>query len=44
MRDLRLVFGLDLRRGPWSELKGDERITMALDRVREELTHYFAHA
>ncbi len=37
VRDLRLVFGLDLRRGPWSELSGDERIINALDRVREEL-------
>ena len=37
VRDLRLVFGLDLRRGPWSELNSDERITMALDRVQEEL-------
>lgn len=43
VRDLRLVFGLDLRRGPWSELKGDERITMALDRVREELERLKSH-
>ncbi len=37
VRDLRLVFGLDLRRAPWSEVSGDERITNALDRVQNEL-------
>ncbi len=37
VRDLRLVFGLDLRRGPWSEISGDERITNALDQVQNEL-------
>ncbi len=37
VRDLRLVFGLDLRRAPWSEISGDENITNALDRVQNEL-------
>lgn len=37
VRDLRLVFGLDLRRGPWSDLEQDENVTNALARVREEL-------
>lgn len=37
VRDLRLVFGLDLRRAPWSDISGDERITNALDRVQNEL-------
>ncbi len=43
VRDLRLVFGLDLRRGPWSELGSDERITLALGRVREELERLKSH-
>ncbi len=37
VRDLRLVFGLELRRGPWSDLEQDESVTNALARVREEL-------
>lgn len=37
VRDLRLVFGLELRRGPWTEISGDERITNALDRMQNEL-------
>jgi len=37
VRDLRLVFGLDLRRAPWSDISGDERITNALDRMQNEL-------
>lgn len=37
VRDLRLVFGLDLRRAPWSDISGDERITNALDSMQNEL-------
>jgi ATP-dependent DNA helicase DinG len=37
VRDLRLVFGLDLRRGPWAEISSDERITNAMDQVQNEL-------
>ncbi len=37
VRDLRLVFGLELRRGPWSDLEHDESVTNALRRMREEL-------
>ncbi len=37
VRDLRLVFGLELRRGPWVEISGDERITNALDKMQNEL-------
>ncbi len=37
VRDLRLVFGLDLRRAPWSDISGDERITNALDLMQNEL-------
>ena len=37
VRDLRLVFGLELRRGPWTEISGDARITNALDRMQNEL-------
>jgi ATP-dependent DNA helicase DinG len=37
VRDLRLVFGLELRRGPWTEINGDERITNALDSMQNEL-------
>ena len=34
VRDLRLVFGLDSRRGPWREVADDERVLSALERVR----------
>ncbi|MET0048450.1 MAG: ATP-dependent DNA helicase [Sedimenticola sp.] len=37
VRDLRLVFGLDIRRGPWKEIAADERIMQSLQRVGEEL-------
>ncbi len=37
VRDLRLTFGVDLRRGPWSEIAADGRIGDALDRVRTQL-------
>ncbi|MEJ2529359.1 MAG: ATP-dependent DNA helicase, partial [Gammaproteobacteria bacterium] len=37
VRDLRLVFGLELRRGPWSDLEHDESVANALSRMREEL-------
>ena len=37
VRDLRLVFGLELRRGPWRDISGDERITNALDSMQNEL-------
>jgi ATP-dependent DNA helicase DinG len=37
VKDLRLVFGLDDRRGPWQEIANDERIGHALAWVREQL-------
>ncbi len=37
VRDLRLAFGLELRRGPWDEIRGDEWVGRALDHVREQL-------
>ena len=37
VRDLRLTFGIDIRRGPWSELAGNERVVSALGAVREVL-------
>jgi len=37
VRDLRLLFGLDIRRGPWQELSSDNRFLDALDQVRTEL-------
>jgi len=37
VRDLRLTFGVDLRRGTWSELTANAHILSALDVVREAL-------
>jgi len=37
VRDLRLTFGIDVRRAAWSEVTNDERISSALKRVRDEL-------
>jgi ATP-dependent DNA helicase DinG len=37
VRDFRLVFGVDLRRGPWTEISSDHRIGQALDHMRESL-------
>mgnify|MGYP002713114336 CR=1 FL=1 len=37
VRDLRLLFGIDLRRGPWSEIAGDNRIQSALVRLQQQL-------
>jgi ATP-dependent DNA helicase DinG len=37
VKDLRLVFGLDLRRGPWNEISRDERIQNAIADLRREL-------
>jgi len=37
-RDLRLAFGLDIRRGNWKEVDYDDRIVSALNHVREQLT------
>jgi ATP-dependent DNA helicase DinG len=37
VRDLRLAFGVELRRGPWKELSSDRAVGNALDRMREEL-------
>ena len=37
VRDLRLVFGVELRRAPWSEVAGDERIQFALEQVKTGL-------
>ena len=37
VRDLRLTFGLDIRRGSWSELAGNARILSALEAVRSAL-------
>lgn len=34
VRDLRLLFGLDSRRGAWSEIAADKRVIAALQRVR----------
>lgn len=36
-RDLRLLFGLDLRRGPWSEIAANQPIMRALDQLDEAL-------
>ena len=38
VRDLRLTFGVDIRRGPWSELAGNKHVLAALQRVREALS------
>ncbi|HEB96174.1 MAG TPA: ATP-dependent DNA helicase [Sedimenticola thiotaurini] len=37
VRDLRLVFGVETRRAPWSEVAGDERIQRALQQVHAGL-------
>ncbi len=37
VRDLRLTFGIDIRRGPWSELTQNERTVSALSKVGEAL-------
>ncbi|MCW8908814.1 MAG: ATP-dependent DNA helicase [Sedimenticola sp.] len=37
VRDLRLLFGIDLRRGPWSEIATDSRILAALERMEQQL-------
>ncbi len=37
VRDLRLLFGIDIRRGPWSEIATDRRILKALDQLLESL-------
>ncbi|MCB1751517.1 MAG: ATP-dependent DNA helicase [Gammaproteobacteria bacterium] len=37
VRDLRLTLGMDIRRGAWSELEGDQRILSALGTVRDAL-------
>ncbi len=37
VRDLRLVFGVEIRRGPWQEVSGDARIVTALNKVCEEV-------
>ena len=37
VRDLRLAFGVDLRRGPWSELENDATVMKSLARAREKL-------
>jgi ATP-dependent DNA helicase DinG len=42
VRDLRLMFGLDMRRGPWSEIATDERITQALELVMGQLDRFSA--
>ena len=38
VRDLRLAFGLDIRRGAWNEISADGRVLSALQRVREQIT------
>jgi len=41
-RDLRLVFGMDLRRGPWQEIQGNRNVQSSLERLlelNEELKH-----
>jgi len=41
-RDLRLVFGMDLRRGPWQEIASNRNVQNSIERVLElnaELTH-----
>ena len=37
IKELRLTFGIDPRRGPWSEIDRDERIVAGLGRVRSSL-------
>lgn len=38
VRDLRLMFGLDIRRGSWNEIKNDQSVIAALAKVRESLS------
>ena len=38
VKDLRLAFGLEVRRGPWTEISNSEQINKGLQQVREELT------
>lgn len=37
IRDLRLAFGVDVRRAPWSEAANDDRILSSLKRVQDDL-------
>ena len=37
VKELRLTFGIDPRRGAWSEIEKDERVVAGLDRVRASL-------
>jgi ATP-dependent DNA helicase DinG len=37
VRDLRLAFGLNLRRGSWQEIEADEAIVRGITKMREEL-------
>lgn len=34
-RDLRLVFGQDLRRGPWHEIQGNRNVQLSIERLLE---------
>ncbi len=36
-RDLRLAFGVEMRRGAWSEIEADRQITQALERLQAAL-------
>ncbi len=37
VRDLRLAFGLNLRRGAWQEIEADDAIVRGISKMREEL-------
>ena len=38
VRDLRLAFGINLRRGPWHEIEADENLLRGIEHVRDELS------
>jgi ATP-dependent DNA helicase DinG len=37
-RDLRLAFGLEVRRGPWSELAANPQVEAVLNRLRDQIS------
>ncbi len=41
-RDLRLAFGVDMRRGAWSEIGADRQITQALERLQTTIAELAA--
>ncbi len=41
-RDMRLAFGVDMRRGAWSEISADRQITLGLERLQATLAELAA--